>query len=214
MSKLRKISLSGESAGEIDWPEGLLQTKRGAQAVRDAVVNTRNRQRAGTASTLSKGEVAGSNRKPWRQKGTGRARAGYRQSPVWRGGAVAFGPHPRNYGGKLNKKVARLAFSRALSEKIVAGDITVIEALTVSAPKTSEFAAMLKALKIERGVLFLTDSVERNVRLATRNLPCVAVMRAADVGTAELLRYPQVIVTEAGLDVLKARIESYAGGAQ
>lgn len=214
MSKIKKISLDGQAAGDIEWPDDLLQSERGSQAVHDAVVTTRNRQRAGTASTLSKGEVAGSNRKPWRQKGTGRARAGYRQSPVWRGGGVAFGPHPRDFGGKINKKVARLAFSRALSDKIAAGEFTVLEDLSVTAPKTKEFVAMMKALNVERGALFIDAEPGADVKLAARNIPRTALMRASDVSTTELLRYPVVFATVAALDVLKERVSKLAGGAQ
>jgi large subunit ribosomal protein L4 len=115
MSKLTIYNMQGAAVGDMDVDAGLLVLKKGTQAVHDVIVNGLARGRAGTASTLAKGEVAGSNKKPWRQKGTGRARAGYRQSPVWRGGGVAFGPHPRRYGGKVNRKVAKLAFQRAFS---------------------------------------------------------------------------------------------------
>ncbi|MBU0678134.1 MAG: 50S ribosomal protein L4, partial [Verrucomicrobia bacterium] len=113
--------MKGESIGDFDFSDELLVHDKGLQALQNAVVAHRAAQRAGSASTLTKSEVAGSGRKPWRQKGLGRARAGYRQSPVWRGGGVAFGPKPRSYAKKISKKGARLAFRRAFSEKIAAG---------------------------------------------------------------------------------------------
>src|SRR5574344_2454508 len=107
---------------EATFEDGQLVLDKGAQALKDAVTAIRNAMRAGTACTKGKGEVAGSNKKPWKQKGTGNARAGFRQSPVWRGGGVAHGPKPRSFEQKINKKVMQLAFARALSDKIVAGD--------------------------------------------------------------------------------------------
>ena len=116
MSKINVYNAKGEATGEVEIADERLVLDRGGQAVKDVVTATLNARRAGTASTLGKGEVAGSNRKPWRQKGTGRARAGLRQSPVWRGGGVAMGPKPRDYGVKVNRKVAQLAFRHALSD--------------------------------------------------------------------------------------------------
>ena len=111
MSAIKLFKSTGEPGGDVALDDALLVLDRGAQAVKDVVVATRNARRAGTASTLSKGEVAGSNKKPWKQKGTGRARAGLRQSPVWRGGAVAFGPRPRSFASKINRKVMQLRTS-------------------------------------------------------------------------------------------------------
>ena len=108
----------GKDIGNYDVPENLLEYDKGDHAVHEVVVAYQAHQRAGTASTLSKSNVAGSGKKPWKQKGLGRARAGYRQSPIWRGGAVAHGPHPRSYKKKISKKILKLAFRRVFSEKI------------------------------------------------------------------------------------------------
>jgi large subunit ribosomal protein L4 len=167
-------------------------------------------KRAGTASTKSKGEVAGSNKKPWRQKGTGRARAGYRQSPVWRGGGVAFGPKPRDYSKKINSKVSRLAFRRALSEKLTAGHVRIVDILTVEEAKTKSFVALMKALGIERKLLVLVDAVDDKLLLAARNIQGVEVMKAAEASVYQLLRYPEIIVNRAGMDILLARLEGKA----
>ncbi len=210
MSSLKVYDKSGGEVGNVDLPEGLLELEKGTQAVRDAVVAHMAAKRAGTASTKSKGEVAGSNKKPWRQKGTGRARAGYRQSPVWRGGGVAFGPKPRDYSKKINSKVSRLAFRRALSEKLTAGQVRVVDILTVEEAKTKSFVALMKALGIERKLLVLVDAVDDKLLLAARNIKGVEVMKAAEASVYQLLRYPDIIVNRAGMDVLLARLEGKA----
>jgi large subunit ribosomal protein L4 len=207
VSTLKVFDAKGAPVGDVEVADRLLVLDRGQQAVHDLVVDHMARQRAGTASTLRKGEVAGSNRKPWRQKGTGRARAGYRQSPVWRGGAVAFGPHPREYGGKVNKKVARLAFVRALSERIQDGSLKVVESLDVQEPKTRAFAQMMKALGIAGGALFLPEKVSRNMGLAARNIPGIEVVPASVASVYQLLRYPAVVSDRAGIAVLTGRLD-------
>ena len=124
MSKIPLKSIQGDSVGDYEVADSLLVLDRGDQAVHEAVVAYNAHQRAGTASTKSKANVAGTGAKPWKQKGLGRARAGYKQSPIWRGGAVAHGPHPRKYKKKLSKKVTKLAFQRAFSAKVDQGEIT------------------------------------------------------------------------------------------
>lgn len=211
MSKLKVLDVKGSPAGEMEVADSLLETGRGASAVHDAVVNYLATIRAGTASTLSKGEVAGSNKKPWRQKGTGRARAGYRQSPVWRGGGAAFGPKPRTYGQKVNRKVARLAFRRAISEKIAADELIVIEALEMSAPKTKAFIELTKTLKINGAALFVVDAIEDNVKLSARNLKGIEVVRAQELDVYRLLKHNTVVVTRAGMDVVAKRLDGTLG---
>jgi len=206
MSKLKMYDRDGAALGDFDFADDLLLLDRGTQAVHDAVVTTRAARRRGTASTLTKGEVAGSNKKPWRQKGTGRARAGYRQSPVWRGGAVAFGPRPRSYAVKINRKVARLAFRRAFSEKVAAGAVRVLDELTLPEAKTKLFVALLKSLEIAGPALFVVDRLEPNVTRAARNIPGVEIARACDLNVYQVLRYSPIIVTSAGMEVLSGRL--------
>lgn len=207
MSKLDILDMKGGKLGEYSIDEALLVLDKGEQAVHDVVVADLARRRGGTASTLTKGEVAGSNRKPWRQKGTGRARAGYRQSPVWRGGSVVFGPRPRKYGGKINRKITGLAFRRAFSEKLAAGEVRVLEDLTLENAKTASFAAVLKSLEIEGPALFVLDSIERNVELASRNIRDVAVVKAADVSVYDLLCHPVVVATKAAMEQITVRMQ-------
>jgi large subunit ribosomal protein L4 len=213
MSTLKILDMNGTPVGDFDVGDEWRVPDRGVQAVKDAVVTLRRARRAGTASTLSKGKVRGSNRKPWQQKGTGRARAGYRQSPVWRGGGVAHGPHPRSYATKVNRKVLRLAFRRALSERLSGGGIRVVEALQVEEAKTKAFVKVMAALQVRSPVLFVMDRVDRNVAMAARNLAGVEVVAARTLNTYQVLRYPVVVVTRLGMEVLRERLQTGTGKA-
>ena len=206
MSKVPLKNIKGDSVGDYEVADTLLVLDKGNQAVHEAVVAYNAHQRAGTASTLSKSEVNGSGKKPWKQKGLGRARAGYKQSNVWRGGFAAHGPQPRKYKKKLSKKVARLAFQRAFSAKVDQGDITMIDELSFSTPKTKEFATVLKNLGLDRGALFIVDETNDNLLLASRNIQRVEVARAQLVNTYQILRYKNVIITKAGMEALEKRL--------
>ncbi|MEN7972243.1 MAG: 50S ribosomal protein L4 [Verrucomicrobiota bacterium] len=206
MSKLPLKSIKGDSVGEYEVADNLLVLDKGDQAVHEAVVAYTAHQRAGTASTLSKSNVSGTGTKPWKQKGLGRARAGYKQSNVWRGGYVAHGPQPRKYKKKLSKKVTKLAFQRAFSAKVDQGEITVIDDLTVSAPKSKEFAAVMKNLGLDRGALFIVNENNDNVLLAARNIPKVEIVTADLANTYQLLRYKNVVATKAGMEALEKRL--------
>ena len=207
MSNVKIVDMKGSEVGDYDVPADLLELEKGTQAVHDVVVAMNNARRAGTACTLTKGEVAGTGAKPWKQKGTGRARAGYRQSPVWRGGSVVFGPRPRYYGSKINKKVAKLAFRRALSEKLNDGSIRVVEQIAMESAKTKAFASMMQSLGLSGPTLIVVDEIDRTLALASRNVPRVEVVHARDVNVYQLLRYPVVIVNSAAMDQLKTRLE-------
>ena len=206
MSKVATYNLNGEAAGEKQVADGLLELKRGAQAVLDAVTAYRAGIRAGTASTKTRDEVSGGGRKPYKQKGTGRARQGSIRSPILRGGGVVFGPHPRDYSKKINKKTAALAFRRALSEKIAAGAVVVAEGLGSIEPKTKAVAALLKKLGGGRAVLLVTAESNKNLNLAARNLTKVEVTTAAQANTYQVFRYPVIVADAAGLEALQARL--------
>lgn len=205
MSKLKVYDLNGEAAGEQEVADGLLELKRGSQAVADVVTAYRAGIRAGTASTKTRDQVRGGGRKPFKQKGTGRARTGSIRTPIQRGGGVVFGPHPRDFSKKVNKKLAALAFRRALSEKLAAGDV-VVAALEAVEPKTKPMAALRKKLSGGRPTLFVTAGVNKNLILAVRNIEKAEVTTAAQVNTYQVLRYPVIVVDAAGLDGLKARL--------
>jgi large subunit ribosomal protein L4 len=203
---LNLYSRAGDPAGTVGFAEELLLLDRGDQAVKDVVVAMRAARRAGTASTRGKGEVAGSNRKPWRQKGTGRARAGLRRSPLWRGGGVAMGPRPRDFDLKVNRKVARLAWRRALSARIAAGRLLVVESFAAGNGRTSEIAAQLRRLGLQRGALLVPAGPDAMLARAARNLPRTGVAPATQVDVYLLLAHRAVVTTREGLEVLAARM--------
>jgi len=174
------------------------------QVVRMQLAN----RRRGTASTKTRGEVSGGGRKPWRQKGTGRARQGSNRSPVWRGGGVALGPKPREYAYKLPKKVRRGALCSALSMKAQEGMLKVMDTIEISAPKTKLMVAFLKALGIEKTALILLAHDKPNVQLAARNLPHVKVLRIEGVNTYDLLAYDYLICGKEDLMNLQERVAS------
>ena len=191
---------------ETVFDQSQLTLDKGEQAVKDAVTAIRNALRAGTASTKSKGEVAGSNKKPWKQKGTGNARAGFRQSPVWRGGGVAHGPKPRDFSQKINKKVMKLAFARALSDKIAAGDVIVVDEFAFEAPKTKLMAALLKSLGVDRSAILVQKDVDDTTLLVTSNLPRVDYSTAGALDVYSLMVAKKVVCDKAGFDALVARL--------
>ena len=180
---------------------------KGRQAVHDVVVALRANRRRGTASTKTKAEVRLSGAKPWRQKGTGRARAGYKSSPIWVGGGVAFGPRPRDYSKKMPKKVKALAFRKAFSERVLAGDILLVESFAVKEAKTKEFIALLAdtAGKARR-ILVINNDFEEKTYLAARNVKDALLVRAGDVNTEQLLAFDKIVVTRAALATLMERL--------
>ena len=191
---------------EVSFDKALLVLDKGAQALKDAVTAYRNALRAGTACTKGKGEVAGSNKKPWKQKGTGNARAGFRQSPVWRGGGVAHGPKPRSYETKLNKKVWSLAFKRALSEKIESGNVIVLDKFEFEAPKTKLMAKLLKDLGVTRTAVVIQKEVDDTVLLVTSNLPEIDYSTAQALDVYTLMVNRKLVCDQAGFDALMARM--------
>jgi len=207
MSKLPICNMKGDRTGEFTLADDLLDSGKSGDPVVEAVTAHRAKQRAGTASTLKRGEVKGGGAKPWRQKGTGRARAGTSRSPVWRGGGVAFGPKPRSFEKTVNKKVARAAFRRAFSEKVAAGDVIVIDKLELKEAKTRIVADLLGKLKADKGALLVLHPVDRSVTLAARNIRNVEVTSAQDVHTYQIVRYPLVVVTKDAMEKIQDRLK-------
>ncbi len=164
----------------------MIEGGRGTQAVHDTVVAMRAARRSGSANTKTKAEVDLSGAKPWRQKGTGRARAGYKSSPLWRGGGVVFGPKPRDYSKKVSKSVRRLAFQKALSERINAGDVLTIDKFAVSEIKTKSFVSMVKKATDATKVLLISDEFDENTHKSARNIKSVRLATASDVNTEKL----------------------------
>jgi large subunit ribosomal protein L4 len=204
---IKMYNSAGAAAGEYEVADGLLTLDKGAQAVKDVVTATMNARRAGTASTLSKGEVAGTGKKPFKQKGTGRARAGTRRNPVWRGGGVAFGPKPRDFGQKVNRKVVQLAFRRALSDKIANGELLVIEEFGFGEIKTKPVVELLKNMGVAKGAVLLLDTeVTEILAVSARNLPNVMVDHVAGLDVYSILRFRTLVVTRAAMEGVKARL--------
>ncbi|MEI6971086.1 MAG: 50S ribosomal protein L4 [bacterium] len=210
MSKLEIFDMKGAAHGGFEVPDSLLVLNEGQQVVHDAVVAHLAKKRAGSASTLGKGDVAGSNKKPWRQKGTGRARAGYRRSPIWRGGGVSFGPHPRSYEKKLSKNARRLAFARALSEKISGGFVKVIDKIEISEPKTKLVVEMLKTFKVDGSAVIVLEKSDSNVMKAARNIPGLEVVSADSLDTYRILRSSVLLASKDAMDLLRERLQTVA----
>ena len=184
----------------------LIEDGRGTQAVHDVIVAMRAARRSGSANTKTKAEVDLSGAKPWRQKGTGRARAGYKSSPIWRGGGVVFGPKPRDYSKKTSKRVRRLAFQKALSERIRAGDVLTVDKFIVPELKTKSFVALLKKQTDARKVLLISDSFDETTRKSARNVKPVYLVTAGDVNTEQILAFDKILVTHKALEELAERI--------
>ena len=184
----------------------VIENGRGTQALHDVVVALRANRRSGTANTRTKAEVVYSGKKPWRQKGTGRARAGYTSSPIWSGGGVVFGPKPRDYSKKVPKNVKRLALLKALSSRILAGDVLVAGEIKVAAPKTREFVAFLKSQTDARKVLVISTQFDEATYKAARNIGPVLLNTASEVNTEQLLAFQKIIVTNEALAKLAERL--------
>ena len=173
MPVAKKYNMAGECVGEVELSEAVFGAEPNGSVLHESVKNYLANQRQGTQSALTKGEVSYSTKKPWRQKGTGRARAGYKGSPVWTHGGVAFAPKPRDYSYSLNRKVRRLALVSALSAKAAEGSVIVVDDLSMDAIKTKDFAKFLSAVGSEGKALVVTPEVRENIVKSARNIPGV-----------------------------------------
>ncbi|TNJ62179.1 50S ribosomal protein L4 [Paenibacillus hemerocallicola] len=196
MPKVALYNVSGAQVGEVELADAVFGIEPNVHVVHSAVVLQQASLRLGTHKTKGRSEVRGGGRKPWKQKGTGRARQGSIRSPQWKGGGVVFGPTPRSYGFKLPKKVRRLAIKSALSSKVIDSDIIVLDQLSLAQPKTKEFAAILGNLKVERKALVVTGSYDDNVALSTRNIPGVKFVSAEGISVLDVLAHDKLIITK------------------
>jgi large subunit ribosomal protein L4 len=183
----------------------VVENGRGTQAVHDVIVAMRANRRTGTACAKTRGEVAGSNKKPYKQKGTGNARAGERRSPVRSGGGVVFGPRPRDYSKDVNKKTKKLAFRKSISERIKAGDVLMVPSFSVADGKTKSFLKSLAALTDAKKVLIIAAAFDDKTYLAARNYGKVLLMTASEVNTENVLYYDKVIICNDALETLSRR---------
>jgi large subunit ribosomal protein L4 len=205
--KISIKNLSGKDQGELEVKFPLIENGKGTQAVHDAVTAYRAAQRSGTASTKNAGEVAGTNKKPWRQKGTGRARAGSFQSPLWVGGGVTFGPRPRDFSKKISKSTRALALRKALSERLKAGDVIVVDDLKLSSPKTKDFTKAIAALDLTGTTLVVSCGEEnKNLTLAARNVTGVTMTTSDSLNTYDVLRPDKLLFSKSAFEKVEARL--------
>jgi large subunit ribosomal protein L4 len=205
--KLTVKDRNGKDHGELDVTFPLVEGGKGTQAVHDVVVAYQAAQRMGTACTKTVGEVAGTNKKPWRQKGTGRARAGSFRSPLWRGGGVVFGPRPRDFSKKVGRKTKQLALRKALTERLNAGDVLVVDDLGLDSPKTKDFIEVLNKFGLSGTALVVAPSIEQNLQRATRNLQQVEVTTADFLNTYQVLRSDKLLFTRGAFEKLEERLK-------
>ena len=186
----------------------LIENGIGTQALHETVVAYQANRRAGTHSTKTKATVAGSGKKPWRQKGTGNARSGYASSPIWYGGGVVFGPHPRDYSKKTNKTVKLLALRKAISTRVNAGEVYLIEPITLDKPKTKDLVAKLGGdLEKTTTALLVIEELDQNLYLASRNHPHLVTVTGDLVNAVQLLLCDKIFITEGALGKLSTRLQ-------
>lgn len=200
MPKVTLFNQTGSQVGEIELAEAVFGIEPNEAVLFDAVIMQRASLRQGTHKVKNRSEVRGGGRKPWRQKGTGRARQGSIRSPQWRGGGVVFGPTPRSYTYKLNKKVRRLAIKSALSTKVLENNVIVLEDLVLNAPKTKDMVAVLKGLAIEKKALIVTADANEAVELSARNIPGLTVVTANGVNVLDVLGHEKLVLTKAAVE--------------
>ncbi|OIJ17139.1 50S ribosomal protein L4 [Anaerobacillus alkalilacustris] len=196
MPKVALFNQNGTQVGDIELAETVFGIEPNESVLHDAVVMQQASLRQGTHDVKGRSEVRGGGRKPWRQKGTGRARQGSIRSPQWVGGGVVFGPTPRSYSYKLPKKVRRLAIKSALSSKVVAEEIVVLEGLNLEAPKTKEMVSILSGLSADRKALVVTADYNDNVALSARNIPGVTFVTAEGINVLDVLKHDKLVITK------------------
>lgn len=205
--KLKVFSSDGSTSREQEFPGiPVFEGDKGVQTLKDVIIAIRANMRQGTASTKTRGEVRGGGKKPFKQKGTGRARAGSIRSPLWSGGGVVFGPKPRDYSKKVNSKVKKLALSRALFERAVAGEIDVIEAWQSPAAKTKEFNVLLKRIAPTGKLLIVDAPFALETVRAARNICRVSLQEAAKLNPLDLAQYQRIIISSKALEAVLARV--------
>jgi large subunit ribosomal protein L4 len=200
-------NIKGVAQGDLEVNIPAIEAGHGDQAVHQTVVAYMAAQRSGTACTKTMGEVAGSGKKPWRQKGTGRARAGSFASPLWRGGGVVFGPKPRDFRQKLPKSMRQLALKKAFAARCESGDVVVVEDFKLSAPKTKELAQVLSTLDLDGGTLLMVvASQDLNLELAARNMVGVELTTSAELNTYQVLRSDKMLITKGAMALIEQRL--------
>ncbi|MDF7668939.1 MULTISPECIES: 50S ribosomal protein L4 [unclassified Lactobacillus] len=205
MANLKVIDQKGKDAGEVTLNDAVFGIEPNESVVFDAIIRQRAGKRQGTSKVKNRSAVRGGGKKPWKQKGTGRARQGSIRSPQWRGGGVVFGPTPRSYAYSMPRKQRRLAIKSVLSQKLIDQDLIVLDQLTMSAPKTKEFKSMLSDLNVEGKVLVVSD--DKNVQLSARNLTNVKVVPVNGVNVEDVVNYGKLILTKDAVEKIEKNVE-------
>ena len=203
MPKVAVYDMQGNTVGELELNDEIFAAPVNTALMHQAVVAYLANQRQGTAATKTRAAVRGGGRKPWRQKGTGRARHGSIRSPIWVGGGVTFGPQPRDYRRAMPKKARRQALKSALSSKVAAGSLIVLDELKFDEPRTRRMVDVLKNLQVQGKALVVTAGEGRNVVLSARNLPGIDTIRAQDLNTYAVLNSEQLILTKEAVEVVE-----------
>lgn len=203
MPDIELKDINNNVKGRVNLPEWLFGLSVRSDILHSSVVNFLANQRQGTHATKTKGLVSGGGKKPWKQKHTGRARAGSNRSPLWRGGGTVFGPQPRDYSYRLPKNLKRRALGEALSAKLSSGEVTVVENITMEKPGTKEMVGVLKNLGLDgKSVLIVLHEKNENVILSSRNIPGVSVARVTDINPYEILTHDMVLVTKEAVNMM------------
>ena len=206
MATVSVVNTEGKEVEKIDLNDAIFGVEINEGIVHKAVVAHLAAKRQGTQSALTRSEVRGGGKKPWRQKGTGHARQGYIRAPQWTGGGVVFAPKPRDYSQKINKKEARLALFSALTAKVNDDKLIILDSLTMDEPKTKEFAKILENIKASKA-LVITDEDSKNVVLSARNIPDVKTEARNEINVYDILKADSLVMTK---DAVKALEEVYA----
>lgn len=196
MAKIDVLGFDGKKLEKIDLNDAVFGIEPNQNAIYDAVVMQRASLRQGTHATKGRSQVSGGGRKPWRQKGTGRARQGSIRSPQWRGGGIVFGPTPRSYSYKINKKVRRLALKSVIAEKFQAGDLIVVDNFDFKTPKTKEMVTFFENIKVDRKPLLATKEYDENVFLSTRNIPGALNLDVEGLNVLDIVNAHKLILTK------------------
>jgi large subunit ribosomal protein L4 len=204
--KISIKNISGKAAGELEVKFAMIENGRGTQAVHDTVTAYRAAQRMGTAKAKNAGEVAGTNKKPWKQKGTGRARAGSFQSPVWVGGGVTFGPRPRDFTKKISKNTKALALRKALTERLKMGDVVIVDDLKLASAKTKDFVKVIDTLELTGTTLIVSGEANANLTRAARNICGVTLTTGDSLNTYDVLRPDKLLFTKSAFETVEARL--------
>ena len=203
MNKLSVLNIKGEKVGDITLNENVWGIEPNDAVLYDALTLARNNARQGTADTKTRSEVSGGGKKPWRQKGTGRARQGSTRAPHWIKGGIVFGPHPRSYAKKMNRKERRLALKSALSYKVIESEMIVVDNFDLETGKTKDAKVALNNLKANKKVLLVVDELNDNVILATRNLNNVVSSEASEINTYDVIAADNMIITEKAVKAIE-----------